>query len=58
MIWDEEIECMSKEDMEELQLKRLQEVVTTAYNKVPYYHKRYSEEEVYPEDIETLDDIE
>ena len=58
MIWDEEIECMSKEDMEELQLKRLQEVVTTAYNKVPYYHKRYSEEEVYPEDIETLEDIE
>lgn len=58
MIWDEEIECMSKEDMEELQLKRLQDVVTTAYNKVPYYHKRYDEEEVYPEDIETLADIE
>lgn len=58
MIWDEEIECMSKEDMEELQLKRLQDVVTTAYNKVPYYHKRYDEKEVYPEDIETLADIE
>lgn len=58
MIWDEEIECMSKEDMEELQLKRLQDVVTTAFNKVPYYHKRYSEAEVYPEDIETLADIE
>ena len=58
MIWDEKIECMSKEDMEELQLKRLQDVVTTAYNKVPYYHKRYTEKEVYPEDIETLADIE
>ena len=58
MFWDEKIECMSKEDMQELQLKRLQDIVTTAYNKVPYYHKRYTEEEVYPEDIETLADIE
>lgn len=57
MIWDEEIECMSLDDMKELQLKRLQEVVTTAYDKVPYYHKRYSELEVYPEDIQTLEDI-
>ncbi len=58
MFWDEKIECMSKEDMEELQLKRLQDVVKTAFDKVPYYHKRYTEEEVYPEDIETLADIE
>ncbi len=58
MSGDEEIECMSKEDMEELQLKRLQDVVKTAFNNVPYYHKRYTEAEVYPEDIETLADIE
>ncbi len=58
MIWDEEIECMSHEDMKELQLKRLQNVVKRAFNEVPYYHKRYSEEEIYPEDIETLEDIE
>ena len=42
MFWDEKYECMSKEDMEELQLKRLQDVVKTAFNEVPYYHKRYS----------------
>lgn len=58
MIWDEEIECLPQEDMEELQLKRLQDVVTRAFNEVPYYHKRYSEAEVYPEDIQTLSDIE
>lgn len=58
MIWDEKIECMSLEDMKELQLKRLQDVVKTAFNEVPYYHKRYSEEGVYPEDIQTLEDIE
>ncbi|RAP46797.1 MAG: phenylacetate--CoA ligase [Methanosphaera sp. rholeuAM74] len=58
MIWDKDIECMSSEDMQELQLKRLQDVVYKAFNEVPYYHKRYSEENVYPEDIQTLDDIE
>ena len=58
MICDEKIECMSHEDMKELQLKRLQDVVTRAFNEVPYYHKRYSEAEVYPEDIQSLDDIE
>ncbi|MDO5824975.1 MAG: phenylacetate--CoA ligase [Methanosphaera sp. rholeuAM130] len=58
MIWDEKIECMSLEDMRELQLKRLQDVVTRAFNEVPYYHKRYTEAEVYPEDIQCLEDIE
>ncbi len=57
MIWDEEMECMSRDDMKELQLKRLQDVVTTAFNKVPYYHERYTQEEVFPEDIQTLEDI-
>ena len=58
MIWNEEIECMSLDDMKELQLKRLQEVVTRAFNNVPYYNKRYTEEGVFPEDIECLEDIE
>ena len=58
MIWDEKIECMSPEDMQELQLKRLQDVVTRAYNEVPYYHKTYTEHNIFPEDIQTLDDIE
>ncbi|PAV07086.1 phenylacetate--CoA ligase family protein [Methanosphaera cuniculi] len=58
MIWDKDIECLTHEEMQELQLKRLQDVVTRAFNEVPYYHERYSQAEVYPEDIQTLDDIE
>lgn len=58
MIWDRDIECLTHEEMQELQLKRLQDVVTRAFNEVPYYHERYSQAEVYPEDIQTLDDIE
>lgn len=58
MIWNEKAECMSAEDMKELQLQRLQKVVKRAYENVPYYRKRFDELKIEPENIETLDDIE
>ena len=58
MIWNEEAECMSADEMKELQLERLQEVVKRAYENVPYYKKSFEKAGVYPEDIETLEDIE
>ena len=57
MIWNREAECMSAEDMSELQLQRLQAVVKRAYEYVPYYKKRFNDLNIGPEDIETLDDI-
>lgn len=57
MIWNEEIETMPRQDLEELQLKKLQATVKRAFNEIPYYNKKYSEAEVYPEDIECLNDI-
>ena len=58
MIWNREAECMARDEMEELQLKRLQEVVKRAYENVNYYKKAFEKADVYPEDIETLKDIE
>ena len=58
MIWNREAECMTTGEMEELQLKRLQEVVKRAYENVPYYRKAFDDAGVRPEDIETLQDIE
>ena len=58
MTWNKEAECMSENDKEALQLKRLQAVVKRAYENVPYYRKRFDEEGVKPEDIKTLKDIE
>ena len=58
MIWNEKAECMSAPEREELQLKRLQEVVKKAYENVPYYQQRFDREGVVPEDIQTLEDIE
>ena len=58
MFWNEKIECMSREELEELQLKKLQKTVKLAFNKIPYYNKKYTDCGVFPEDIETLKDIE
>ena len=58
MIWNEEAECMNQERREELQLKRLQEVVKRAYENVPHYKNRLDQAGVKPDDIRTLKDIE
>lgn len=57
MMWNEEIESKSREEMKKLQLERLQAVVKYAYENVPYYKKRFDEEGVKPEDIKTMKDI-
>jgi phenylacetate-CoA ligase len=49
---------MARDEMEELQLKKLQEVVKRAYENVSYYKKAFEDADVFPEDIETLEDIE
>ncbi|MDR2623199.1 MAG: phenylacetate--CoA ligase [Methanobrevibacter sp.] len=56
MIWAKE-ECLSREELEELQLKKLQKVVKRVYENVHYYNKKYTELGIFPEDIQRLEDI-
>ena len=42
-MWDEEKETIQRDDLEELQLKKLQDTVHQAYERVPYYHKKFNE---------------
>ncbi|HLV09329.1 MAG TPA: phenylacetate--CoA ligase, partial [Halanaerobiales bacterium] len=58
MIWNEEVECLSRKGIEELQLKRLKGVVNRAYERVPFYRKRFDEIGLKPGDIQSLKDIE
>ena len=58
MIWNKEAECMEEDKKEELQLKRLQEVVKRAYENVPFYRRRFDDNNIKPDDIKTLKDIE
>ncbi len=56
MIWSKE-ETFPREEMEKLQLARLQETVSRVYAKIPAYRKKMDEAGVKPEDIKTLADL-
>lgn len=58
MVWNKKAECMDKDEKKELQLKRLQETVKSAYENVEFYRKKLDEAGIKPEDIKTLKDIE
>jgi len=57
MIWNEEYECIDREKLEALQLKRLQALIKWVYGEVPFYKDRFTEAGVKPSDIKTLKDI-
>ncbi|MEJ5228131.1 phenylacetate--CoA ligase [Thermodesulfovibrio sp.] len=57
MYWNKELECISEENLREIQLQRLKETVKKAYEKVPYYKKKFDEAGVVPEDIRELEDL-
>lgn len=56
MIWSKE-ETLSREEMEAIQLKRLQETVHRVYEKVPFYRAKMEQQKVKPEDIRSLQDL-
>ncbi len=57
MIWNDKYECMDREELEKIQLERLQQTVERVYNAVPYYRKLMEEKGVEPGDIKTLKDL-
>jgi len=56
-IWDPLYECMPREDLEQLQLERLQATVNRVYKSVTCYKKKFDEAGILPEDIRSLDDL-
>lgn len=58
MIWDKEAECCLHKKTEELQLERLRHMVEKAYDRVPFYKKKFDEAGIRPSDITSLSDIE
>lgn len=57
MYWNKEVETMPREKLRELQLERLKKIVKYAYERVPFYRKRFDEKGIKPEDIQKLEDI-
>jgi len=57
MIWNEKIECASREDMEAIQSERLRETVNRIYHNVPAYRKKMQEVGLTPGDIHGISDL-
>ena len=57
MYYQPDIETMSREDLEALQLERLQALVKRVYQKIPFYKESFDKAGIDPEDIKSLADL-
>lgn len=57
MLFNVKMETLPREEMEALQLRRLQDVCNRVYANVPFYRKRFDEIGIKPSDIKSLADI-
>lgn len=57
MYWEPDGECMDREELEQLQLERLQATLNRVYGHVPFYRKRFDAMGISPEDIASLSDL-
>ncbi len=57
MYWEAEKECMARDDLEQLQLERLQSTLYRVGTHVPFYKKKFEELKFNYDDIRSLDDV-
>ena len=57
MFWNKEIECADREQMRELQGRKLAGMVKRMYDNVPFYKNKFDEIGLVPGDIKNVDQI-
>ncbi len=57
MIWNEAKECMSRDELEYLQGKRLVKIVDRVYHNVEFYRKKMQQMGIEPGDIKGIEDL-
>ena len=57
MYWEPDKECMDREELEQLQLERLQSTLNRVYAHVPFYRKKFDALGISPEEIGSLSDL-
>ena len=57
MYWEAVKECMSREDLEQLQLEMLQSTLFRVYMNVPFYKRKFDELRIDPDDFRSLEDL-
>ncbi len=56
-IWDQTHECMSRDELEQLQLERLQATINRVHKNVTHYRKKFAQPGILPDDIRSLSDL-
>lgn len=56
-IWNSEMETLTRDELEQLQLERLQSTMNRIYKNVPHYKKVFDEHSINPEDFLSLQDL-
>lgn len=57
MYWEKQFECMDKEELEQLQLERLESTLSRVYMNVPFYRKKFDQAGVDPDGFRSLSDL-
>jgi len=57
MFWQQDKECMDREELGQLQLERLQSTLNRVSRNVPFYRTIFEKLDIDPDDFLTLDDI-
>lgn len=57
MFWEQEKECMSREDLEQVQLERLQSIIYRVGTHVPFYRHKFKEMNVDYDSVASLEDL-
>lgn len=55
--WNTSMECISRDELFDLQSRRLRSIVSKVYMNVPLYRQRMQEAGLVPEDIQTAEDL-
>ncbi len=56
-IWEPTYECMPREELQQLQLERLQATINRVFKNVTCYRNKFNGLGIVPEDIQSLDDL-
>ena len=56
-IWEPQLECMDRAELEQLQLERLEATLNRVYRHVPFYRKRFDEIGFNPDDFRSVADL-
>lgn len=57
MMFQQDLETLPKDELKDLQLKRLQDLCARLYANVPFYQQKFDEIGITPKDIKSLSDI-